>query len=92
MDIINNFFDRIKDDPVIDAVHISLFMALFNLFKHNQAERIPIERRETMNLSKIASPATYFRKLRELEERGFIEYFPSRKRCQTTHVRLKMEV
>lgn len=44
-----------------------------------------------MNLSKIASPATYFKKLRELNDRGLIEYYPSRKRCRLTRVYLRKE-
>ncbi len=90
LEIIDDFFDRIKNDPVIDPVHVSLFMTLFHLSKPG-TEFVYIERKKTMYLSKIASPYTYFRKLRELNERGLIEYYPSRKKCRLTRVSLKKE-
>ncbi|CDT15628.1 hypothetical protein BN1088_150007 [Sphingobacterium sp. PM2-P1-29] len=90
LDIIRDFFDRIKNDPVIDPVHISLYMTLFHLSKPG-SEFVNIERQTTMYLSKIASPCTYFRKLKELNERGLIEYYPSRKKCRLTRVSLRME-
>ncbi len=90
LDIIKDFFDRVKNDPVIDPVHISLYMTLFHLLEPG-SEFVYIERQETMYLSKIASPYTYFKKLKELNERGLIEYYPSRKKCRLTRVSLRKE-
>jgi len=90
-EIITFFFDRIKLDPIIDPVHISLFMTLCHLSNPDEPGYIDIERNSTMSLSKIASPATYFKKLRELSDRGLIEYYPSRKKCRLTRVRLRKE-
>ncbi|WP_313492017.1 MULTISPECIES: hypothetical protein [Sphingobacterium] len=91
LEIISDFFERIKNDPVIDPVHISLYLAIFQLLKPEESDFVFIERRATMYLSKIASPATYFRKLNELNERGLIEYYPSRKKCRLTRVSLRKE-
>ncbi|MEN5232520.1 helix-turn-helix domain-containing protein [Sphingobacterium faecium] len=89
LEIIADFFNRIKNDPVIDPVHISLYMALFHLSTPEVSEVICIERQATMCLSKICSPATYYRKLRELNEKGLIKYYPSKKKTGFTRVSLR---
>ena len=91
LEIITDFFDRIKNDPVIDPVHISLYMALTNLLPSDESDVFCIERQATMCLSKIGSTVTYFRKLKELNERGLIEYYPSKKNTGFTRVSLRKE-
>lgn len=88
LEIITKFFKRIESDPVIDPVHISLFMALCQLSHLKDSLLISIERESTMRLSKIASEKTYFRKLRELNDRGFIDYYPSYKNGRPSSIKI----
>lgn len=88
LEIITEFFKRIESDPVIDPVHISLFMALCQLSHFKKKSLISIERESTMRLSKIASAKTYFRKLRELNDRGIINYYPSHKNGRLSSVKI----
>lgn len=87
-EIITEFFKRIESDPIIDPVHISLFMALCQLSHFKKTSLISIERESTMRLSKIASEKTYFRKLRELNNCGFIDYYPSYKNGRPSTVKI----
>lgn len=89
LEIIAEFFNRIESDPVIDPVHISLFMALCQQSNLKQSPMISIERESTMRLSKIASEKTYFRKLNDLSKGGYIHYAPSKKRGKMSKVRLE---
>ncbi len=62
----------------IKALHISLYLALFRLWNRNRfINPITITRQEIMQMSKIGSPNTYSKALRELELYGFIRYHPS---------------
>lgn len=88
--ILENFFDTINTDPVIDAVHIALFMALYRKWKQaGSDESIAIDRFDIMYLSKIGSTTTYFRKIQDLNEKGYIVYMPSQKKGKKSRVRMR---
>jgi len=66
-------------DSDINPNHISLYNALFQLWNNCGFEdRLSINRNDVMLLSKIGSPNTYVKCLRDLENLGFINYFPSK--------------
>ena len=72
------FLNAIREDSRISPVHISLFMAIMQLWsKNNHRNPISILTRELMSLSKISGRATYYKSLRELHEYGYIRYKPS---------------
>src|SRR5690554_3656741 len=75
---LNAFFMTISKDNRLNPTHISLYMALFNLWNLN---RFPTEfiiiRDEVMKLSKIASKSTYHRCLKQLDVWKYIQYLPS---------------
>lgn len=72
------FFSAIKEDPRINPVHISLFMAIMQHWNNNNCKSpICVFSRELMQLAKISGVATYHKSVRELDEYGYIKYKPS---------------
>lgn len=72
------FFDKSTADASFTPTHLSLFMALFQLW--NQARFLPtiqIVRDDVMRLSKIASKATYHKAMGYLHKHRYIHYEPS---------------
>jgi hypothetical protein len=73
-----SFLDATKDDGRISAVHIALYLALLQksmAFKNST--EIKVSRQEIMCLAKISSRQTYNKRIKELQEFGYIRYFPS---------------
>jgi len=72
------FFTAIREDPRINPVHISLFMAIMQHWNANNCKSpICVFSRDLMQLAKISGVATYHRSIRELDEYGYIKYEPS---------------
>lgn len=77
-EVLERFFTKAMFDPVIDAKHISLFMALFNLWQSSgYKETIIIHSGLLLPMAKISSRATYHSKLSYLVKQGYIRYQPS---------------
>ena len=75
---ISGFFKAIQDDNRIGPMHISLFMAIVQLWdKSNYQNPLIVYGQELMQLAKIYSITTYHRSIRELNEFGYINYKPS---------------
>jgi hypothetical protein len=69
---------RMGKDQRLKATHISLFTALFVQWQRNDfVSPFPVTRKELMSYSRIASIATYHKRIRELDEYGYIRYQPS---------------
>lgn len=75
---LNAFFERIASDERITPTHISLYMALFQVWNTNRF-RIPfsISRQAMMRSGKIHAKATYHKVIKELDKFGYIMYKPS---------------
>lgn len=72
------FYDAIKDDNRIGATHISLYMALFQLYNLNKfCNPVEITRSLVMEKAKISGLATYHKGMKQLHEYGYIRYEPS---------------
>lgn len=72
------FYNAIKDDNRIGATHISLYMALFQLYNVNGfCNPVYITRSLVMGLAKISGLATYHKGMKQLNEYGYIRYEPS---------------
>jgi len=72
------FFDKSVADPNFTPTHLSLFMALFQLW--NQSRFLPtiqIVRDDVIRLSKINSKATYHKAMGYLHKHRYINYEPS---------------
>ena len=76
---LSGVFEKFSDDKRLSAYHISLYVALFQLWNINRfSNPLLIIRSEVMQISRISSKSTYHRCVRELESFGYIEYQPSR--------------
>ncbi|MDX9914138.1 MAG: hypothetical protein RBS77_06180 [Candidatus Moranbacteria bacterium] len=71
-------FERFVSDKRLSPFHISLYMALFQLWNSNRFRNpFPVAREEVMELAHIGSVGTYLRCIRQLHDWGYIEYAPS---------------
>lgn len=84
---LRGFFDRLERDANMTALHISLYLALFQLWNMNRF-RIPFEinRMDVMGMSRIGSRNTYSKCMKELNDWGYITYFPNSNRYQVSKV------
>lgn len=75
---LNAVFNQFSKDSRLNPTHISLYIALFQLWNLNRFPReFFINRDEVMQLSKIGSKSTYHRCIKELNHWKYIVYFPS---------------
>ena len=75
---LTGFFEKVSIDFDLNPTHISLYMAVFQLWNQNRFQNpIGISRDELMRISKIASTATYHKCMKELTEKGYVKYKPS---------------
>jgi hypothetical protein len=75
---LNGFFERLAEDERLSSYHISLYIALFQLWNANRfSDQFSISRTEVMQLARIGSANTYARCIKELADWGYITYRPS---------------
>lgn len=75
---LTHFFDKSVADPNFTPTHLSLFMALFQLWNQSRfLSTIQIVRDDVMRLSKINSKATYHKAMGYLHRYRYINYEPS---------------
>lgn len=75
---LTGFFEKVSTDYDLNPTHISLYMAIFQLWNQNRFQNpISISRDELMRISKISSTATYHKCIKELQERQYVQYNPS---------------
>src|SRR5699024_8105848 len=75
---LTHFFNKATADPHLRPTHLSLFMALFQLWNQSRfAPHIQIIRDEVMRLAKINSKATYHKTIGYLHRHHYIDYQPS---------------
>ncbi|RAJ80126.1 hypothetical protein CLV59_105233 [Chitinophaga dinghuensis] len=71
------FFEAVKNDNRIGSTHLSLYLALFQLWNQNDFEDpVSIHRPEVLELAKI-SRSTYHRCMRDLNDHGYVKYIAS---------------
>lgn len=84
---LSGFFDRLSEDQRMTAYHISLYLALFQLWNLNRFQNpFPISRQELMKISRVGSVNTYGRCMKELNKWGYIHYSPSANWRRGSHV------
>ncbi|MGL2965860.1 hypothetical protein [Flavobacterium sp. XGLA_31] len=77
MSPLSHFYAKASNDD-LNPSHMSLYLALFQTWSLNHyLNPVSINREEIMRLSKIASPATYHKCIKELHNKGYIKYLPS---------------
>ncbi|UOY05734.1 hypothetical protein L0P88_17520 [Muricauda sp. SCSIO 64092] len=75
---LNGVFGQFSKDNRLNPTHISLYVALFQLWNNNFfKEEFYINREEVMDFSKIGSKSTYHRCIKELSHWNYILYTPS---------------
>ncbi len=78
--LLSAFFKRMKSDGRLNPNHISLYMALFQLWNLNRFQNpISIFREQVLKLSHIGSNHTYYKCLYDLHDWNYIVYHPSSK-------------
>jgi hypothetical protein len=69
------FYDAIREDHRIGPTHISLYMAIFQLYNLNGFQNpVQTNRACLMHMAKIAGLATFHKCMRELQEGGYVEW------------------
>jgi hypothetical protein len=90
--VLSQFYAFVVGEATIGSSHISLYMALYQLWCHNKlATPVLIKRKEVMKLAKIGSSATYHKCLKQLIELGCIVYEPSPNPAQKSKVYLTLK-
>ena len=75
---LTNFYKVIRDDNRITTTHISLYMALFELWNQNEFQNpVYIRRGTVMETAKISGLATFHKCIKDLHAFGYIRYLPS---------------
>lgn len=75
---LNGVFEQFSRDSRLNPTHISLYVALFQLWNNNFfKEEFYINREEVMDFSKIGSKSTYHRCIKELNHWKYLLYTPS---------------
>lgn len=75
---LNAVFIQFSKDNRLNPTHISLYVALFQLWNTNRfPEEFYINRDEVMHYSKIGSRTTYHRCIKELSHWKYVIYYPS---------------
>ena len=76
--LIDNFLNRIKDDPRISMTHITTYLSLVHYYYAcGKANPIYVFTKQIMPTCKISGVATYHKSIRQLHEYGYIKYVPS---------------
>lgn len=75
---LSGFFEKVVLDYDFNPTHISLYIAIFQVWNQNRfVNPISISRDELMRISKISSKATYHKCIKDLVKNGYIIYTPS---------------
>jgi hypothetical protein len=83
------FLQRIKVDPRIRAMHISVFMALYELWLNSDGNgEIDIVSHKIMPIAKISSSVTWHRTIKDLHDFGYLIYHPTFNRTKCSKVYL----
>lgn len=84
------FYNAIAADTRIGASHISIYMALLQLWNISEGNNpFIINRNLVMQTAKISSRQTYNKYMNELNEYGYINYEPSANQFESSIIYLK---
>ncbi|MDT0690920.1 hypothetical protein RM549_14075 [Salegentibacter sp. F188] len=94
---LNSVFEKFYFDDRLNPTHISLYMALFQEWNSSRfAAEFFVNRREIMLVAKIGSKSTYHRCIVDMDQWGYLSYFPSNNpykgsKVKMTSIRVKKE-
>ena len=86
---LNAIFVQFSKDNRLNPTHISLYIALFQIWNINRfVIEFYVNRKEVMELSKIGSKSTYHKCIKELSHWKYIIYFPSHNPYKGSRIRM----
>ncbi len=86
---LNGVFQQFAKDNRLNPTHISLYVALFQIWNYNRFPKdFFINREEVMLFSKIGSKSTYHRCIKELSHWKYIVYNPSHNPFKGSRVKM----
>ena len=86
---LNGIFSQFSKDTRLNPTHISLYLALFQIWNTNRfANDFYINRAEVMKYSKIGSKSTYHRCIKELSHWKYILYTPSHNPLKGSQIKM----
>ncbi|MBO0340219.1 hypothetical protein [Flagellimonas profundi] len=86
---LNGVFGQFVKDGRLNPTHISLYVALFQLWNNSFfKDSFYINRAEVMGYAKIGSKSTYHRCIKELSHWGYIRYEPSHNPFKGSRIKL----
>ena len=72
------FVDQAKPDAKLKPSHISIYLSLILIWYLNKCKSpFAITRSQIMQMSKIHGKATYHKRVKELQQLGYISYEPT---------------
>ena len=75
---LNSVFELFTKDSRLNPTHISIYIALFQLWNINRfTDSFYVNREEVMRIAKVGSKSTYHRCLKELDYWKYVRYLPS---------------
>ncbi|WP_343745078.1 hypothetical protein [Chitinophaga sp.] len=84
---LNAFFAQVRKETRLQANHVSLYLALFQVWNYHRFQNpFPILREEVMSLSCIGSRSTYVRCLKHLDNCRYIIYVQARQAYAASYV------
>jgi hypothetical protein len=79
---LTEFYSAISDDARISTTHISIYMAFLQQWNMSGGKSpIEVSRETIMKSAKINARYTYYRRVKELQDYGYISYFPAAGSC-----------
>lgn len=85
MEVMREFFERVRQDQRVGPWHISLFAAI--VVRPCVDGFYRVGKRGLEETSKLRGKTTYYKCLRELVEYGYLEYWPERDGGSVVRVR-----
>lgn len=84
---LNAFFAQVRKENRLQANHVSLYLALFQIWNYHRFQNpFPVLREEVMSLSCIGSRSTYVRCLKHLDHCRYIIYAQARQAYAASYV------
>lgn len=76
--VMDHFFEKIKNDPVVTPIHISIYLTIFRQWiLSDLIEPMKLNRETIMAEAKVSSYGTYYKKMKELSELEYLRYIPN---------------
>ncbi|MDR0228920.1 MAG: hypothetical protein LBI72_07640 [Flavobacteriaceae bacterium] len=85
----NTWYQLTNVNPEVKPTHISIYLALFQLWNTNRfSEVFIISRAEIMNMAKVGSTTTFSNVMKDMVRWGWIVYEPSQSKYGQSKVRI----